>query len=176
MNSLVTLLNTDTTLWAGALIGIVLGALIGILLTWAFSRDGRRRGEARGLRSGSAETSAAASASLRESYLAFIEAADTGHNSLLSVDRKDLEDVELEDALESDNPGMRKLAQSILDLASLHNGLRLTAPKDALARAEELFEFLTHSAMDGVSDRESFSEKYQGHKSELILAARKSLA
>lgn len=168
MNSLVTLLNTNTTLWAGALLGILIGALVGIAATMALSRRGRGRGP-------SPAKATAPDPGLRESYLAFIEAADTGHNSLLAVDRKDLEDVELEDALESDDPGMRKLAQSILDLASLHNELRLSAPKDALARAEELFEFLTHSAMDGISDRDAFSERYQGHKSELIVSARKAL-
>lgn len=167
MNSLGTLLNTNTTLWAGALLGLIIGSLVGVFATMALSRR----------RSGASPAEAQApDTALRDSYLAFIEAADTGHNSLLSVDRKDLEDVELEDALESDNPGMRKLAQAILSLASLHNDLRLSAPKNVLASAETLFEYLTHSAMDGVSDRDSFSEKYQGHKSDLIAAARKTTA
>ncbi|WP_024796043.1 hypothetical protein [Tomitella biformata] len=169
MTSLVTLLNTDTTLWAGALLGLIIGSLVGVFATMALTRRGRRRGS-------SPTEGTAPDLGLRESYLAFIEAADSGHNSLLSVDRKDLEDVELEDALESDNPGVRKLAQSILTLASLHNELRLSAPKDVLACAETLFEFLTHSAMDGVKDRDGFSDNYQGHKSEFIAAARKTFA
>lgn len=168
MNSLGTLLSTNTTLWAGALLGLVIGSLVGVFATMALSR--RRPGAS------PAAASPPDTAALRDSCLAFIEAADTGHNSLLSVDRKDLEDVELEDALESDNPGMRRLAESILSLASLHNGLRLSAPKDVLSCAETLFEYLTHSAMDGIADRDAFSEKYQGHKSELIAAARKTIA
>ncbi len=171
MTSLVTLLNTDTTLWAGALLGLVVGSLIGVFATMALSRAlSRRSPEARPVQP------TAPNGQLRESYLAFVEAADTGHNSLLAVDQAELEDVELEDALESDNPGMRRLAQSILALASLHNDLRLSAPTPVLNRAETLFEFLTHSAMDGVKNLDAFSENYQGHKSELIAAARKSLA
>ncbi len=167
MTSLVTLLNTDTTLWAGALLGLVIGALTGGFAAWALA--GRRHSVAPAVDS-------VPDTALLGSYLAFVEAADTAHNSLLAVDHDELEDVELEDALESDSPGVRRLAQSILSLASLHNELRLSAPTQVLARAEELFEFLTHSAMDGVANRDAFSEKYQNHKSELIAAARKSLA
>ena len=167
MTSLVTLLNTDTTLWAGALLGLVIGALVGGFAAWALA--GRRHSVAPAVDS-------APDTALLGSYMAFVEAADTGHNSLLAVDHEELADVELEDALESDNPGVRRLAQSILSLASLHNELRLSAPTQVLARAETLFEFLTHSAMDGVTNRDAFSEKYQGHKSEFIAAARKSLA
>ena len=167
MTSLVNLLNTDTTLWAGALLGLVIGTLVGAFATMAMSR--RRQ-------SPSPVGDSAPDPSLRESYLAFIEAADTAHNSLLAVDQGDLEDIELEDALDSDNPGMRRLAKSILSLASLHNDLRLSAPTQVLARAEALFEFLTHSAMDGVTNLDAFSERYQDRKSELIAAARKSLA
>lgn len=166
MTSLATLLNTSTSLWAGALLGIVIGALVGVFATMALAR---RRDE-------SAPASAAPDGALRQDCLEFIEAADNGHNSLLSVDPKALEDVELEDALDSDNPAVRKLAQSILTMASLQNSLRIIAPKDVLSCADSLFELVAHSAMDGVKDRDGFSSKYQGQKSELISAARKSLA
>lgn len=168
MTSLATLLNTSTSLWAGALLGIVIGALVGVFATMALAR---RRGEGAPATAGSAPDTA-----LRNDCLEFIEAADSGHNSLLSVDTKELEDVELEDALDSENPAIRKLAQSILTMASLQNSLRMIAPKDVLSCADSLFELVAHSAMDGVKDREGFSGKYQGQKSELIAAARKSLA
>ena len=149
------------------MIGLIVGALVGVLAVKALARRG-------------AEPIPAAAPTpdgqLRRDCLAFIETADIGHNSLLSVAPKDLEDIELEDALHSDNPDIRKLAKAILTMASLRNGLRLTAPTGVLGSADALFELLTHAAMDGVSDRERFSAKYQEHKTALISAARKVLA
>lgn len=166
MSSLGTLLNTSTTLWAGALIGVIVGALVGALATRVLTRRGSEPAPA---------AAPATDDQLRQDCLAFIETADTGHNSLLAVAHKDLEDIELEDALDSDNPDIRKLAKAILTMASLRNSLRLSAPTGVLSSADALFELLTHSAMDGVSDRDGFSAKYQDHKSALISAARKVL-
>ncbi|GAA4822572.1 hypothetical protein [Tomitella cavernea] len=170
MDALTDLLQTSTTLWAAGLIGIVVGLLVGILLGLVLG--GRRRRTARGSAGHAKPGDANPGVDITGATVRFIDAADTAHNTLLAVDQKELADTELEDALQSGQPAMRRLAESIMTLAGIHNELRVRAPEDVLAAAESVFTHVTYSAMDGVSDAEAFSATYQDRKTALVKAAR----
>ncbi|QDQ98562.1 hypothetical protein [Tomitella fengzijianii] len=170
MDALTDLLQTSTTLWAAGLIGIVVGLIVGVLLGLVLGRR-RRRADRRAAGHGKTR-STNPGADVTGATVRFIDAADTAHNALLAVDQKELADTELEDALQSGQPAMRRLAESIMTLAGIHNELRVRAPKAVLDAAESVFTHVTYSAMDGVADGEAFSATYQERKTALVDAAR----
>jgi len=166
MGALSDLLQTSTTLWAGGVIGIAVGLIVGLLLGRLLGGR-RRRGVAHDAPPQRRDRNDYAGPAVR-----FLDAADTAHNTLLAVDQKELADTELEDALHSAQPTMRRLAEAIMTLAGIHNELRVRAPRPVLDEAESVFTHLTDSAMDGVSDDDAFSTTYQQRKSSLVDAVR----
>lgn len=168
MDTLSDLLQTDTTLWAGGVIGIVVGLLVGLLLgLLAGVRRRRRSGDGEPHRNHRRQRPDVTAPVVR-----FVGTADTAHNALLSVDQKELADTDLDAALNAENPGMRRIAESIVALADIHNELRIRAPKKVLDAAESVFTHVTYSAMDGVTDPDVFSSTYRSRKTDLIDAAR----
>ncbi len=166
MDALTDLLQTSTTLWAGGVIGLVVGLVVGLLLGLLVGVRRRRKDRA------PEPPRPVAGADTAGPVVRFVDAADTAHNALLAVDQKVLAEIDLEDALHSESPSLRRLAESIVTLAQIRNELRVRAPRKVLDAAESVFTHVTYSAMDGVDDGEAFSTGYQDRKTALIEAAR----
>lgn len=175
MDALSDVLQTDTTLWAGGVIGIAVGLIVGLSAGLLIGVTHRRRRTAPGSRVDAADHRAAGSAAsdAAKPIVRFLGAADTAHNTLLAVDQTVLADTELETALHASDPSIRGLAEAITTLAEIHNEVRVRAGNGTVDAAGMLLRHLTDTAADGVDDPEQFSETYQKRKADLIDAVRR---
>ncbi|MFC9786163.1 hypothetical protein [Rhodococcus sp. NPDC127528] len=162
MDSLVDALSSQAAPWWAVPVSMVVGVLLGVFAT--------RRG-----RVAPAHAPAApADPQVRSIYVRFLAATDTAHNSIVAVDSHVLAEADLEQALESEDPHLRSLAQSIVDLDGMVNELRILAPAPVVDSAVEFFGFVTDSTMDGVHDCDDFRARYTARKSTLVDAIRDS--
>ncbi|MGW0045517.1 hypothetical protein [Rhodococcus sp. NPDC003348] len=160
MNSLLDTLSSQAAPWWAVPVSLIVGVLLGVFAV--------RRG-----RHTPAPTPAApADPQVRAVYIRFLGAGDTAHNSIVDVDGDVLADADLELALESDDPKLRALARSIVDLDGMVNELRLLAPAPVVDAATDYFRFVTESTMDGVHDCDDFRARYNARKSAFVDAVR----
>lgn len=161
MESLSDLFTAGTAPWWAAPVALVVGVVLGIVATRAGRRSARQPAPAPTLR-----------ASDRALHVRFLHTADTVHNHLFELDRSALADVELAEALHSDDPHLRAIARGIVDLDAIVNEMRLTAPDPVLAAAESAFAFLTASSSDGTDDPDAFRDRYVTEKRRFVDAVR----
>lgn len=161
MESLSDLFTAGTAPWWAAPVALVVGVVLGIVATRAGRRSARQPAPTPTLR-----------ASDRALHVRFLHTADTVHNHLFELDRSALADVELAEALHSDDPHLRAIARGIVDLDAIVNEMRLTAPDPVLAAAESAFAFLTASSSDGTDDPDAFRDRYVTEKRRFVDAVR----
>ncbi|MFF0815494.1 hypothetical protein ACFYVR_10130 [Rhodococcus sp. NPDC003318] len=159
MDSLLDALTDQGAPWWAVPIAMIVGVLLGVFAV--------RRG-----RPAPTPVTAPADPQVRAIYVRFLAATDTAHNSIVDVDGDVLAEADLEQALESDDPKLRALARSIVDLDAMVNELRLLAPAPVVDSAVDFFRFVTDSTIDGVHDCDDFRVRYNAHKSAFVDAVR----
>jgi hypothetical protein len=165
VNSLVEALSSDTAPWWAVPLSMILGILLGVFAV----RRGRSASTPEPARTTTSDPQA------RATYVRFLAAADRAHNSIVEVDHAVLAEADLEESLESDDPQLKALARSIVEMDSIANELRICSPGPVVDATVALFGFVTDSTIDGVTDQDSFRIRYNDKKSALIGAIRESL-
>lgn len=160
MDSLLDALTDPAAPWWAVPVAMIVGVLLGVFAV--------RRGRP-------APTPVAATPSdpqVRAVYVRFLAATDTAHNSIVDIDGDVLAEADLEEALASDDPKLRALATSIVDLDAMVNELRLLAPAGVVDSAVDFFRFVTDATIDGVHDCDDFRSRYTARKSAFVDAVR----
>ncbi|GAA4477670.1 hypothetical protein GCM10023094_20300 [Rhodococcus olei] len=160
MNSLLDTFSSPAAPWWAVPVSLIVGLLLGVLAV--------RRGRP----SAASAAPSTADPQIRAVYVRFLAATDTAHNSLVDIDGDVLAAADLEHAVESDDPTLRALARSIVDLDGMVNELRLLAPAPVVDAAVDFFRFVTESTMDGVHDHDDFRARYNARKSAFVDAVR----
>lgn len=163
MNSLVEALSSDAAPWWAVPVSMIVGILLGVFAVR------RGRPAAQPVRAVPTDPQ------IKSTYVRFLAAADRAHNSIVEVDHGVLADADLEESLESDDPKLKALATSIVEMDAMANELRICAPGPVVGATVSLFGFVTDSTIDGVTDRDAFRARYNDKKSALIGAIRESL-
>ncbi|WP_027502902.1 hypothetical protein [Rhodococcus sp. UNC363MFTsu5.1] len=165
MNSLVEALSSDTAPWWAVPLSMIVGILLGVFAV----RRGRSSPTPEPARAIASDPQA------RSTYVRFLAAADRAHNSIVEVDHAVLAEADLEESLESDDPKLKALARSIVEMDAMANELRICAPGPVVGATVALFGFVTDSTIDGVTDQDAFRTRYNDKKAALIGAIRESL-
>lgn len=160
MNSLIDTVNTQTAPWWAVPASMVVGVLLGVFAV----RRGRHHA--------APPTPPAPDPQIRAIYVRFLAATDTAHNSMVDIDGDLLAGADLECAVHSDDPKLRSLARSIVDLDGMVNELRLLAPDAVVAAAVDFFRFVTESSMDGVQDHDGLRARHNARKTAFVDAVR----
>jgi hypothetical protein len=161
MESLSDLFSSGAAPWWAAPAALVVGVILGVFATRAGRKTARPQANAPALRTTD-----------RVLHVRFLNTADTVHNHLFELDRSVLADVELDEALHSDDRHLRAIARGIVDLDAIVNEMRLTAPDPVLAAAESTFGFLTAATSDGTDDLDAFRDRYVTQKRRFVDAVR----
>ncbi|MBH0118202.1 hypothetical protein ACWDUD_15395 [Rhodococcus sp. NPDC003382] len=161
MESLSDLFSAGTAPWWAAPVALVVGVVLGVVAARGGRKATRQPAPAPVLR-----------ATDRALHVRFLQVADNVHNHLFELDRSELADVELDEALQSEDPRLRAIARGIVDLDAIVNEMRLTAPDPVLAAAESAFAFLTAASSDGIDDQDGFRDRYVTEKRRFVDAVR----
>ncbi|EME21423.1 hypothetical protein [Rhodococcus triatomae] len=160
MDSLVDTLSSQAAPWWAVPVSMIVGVLLGVFAV--------RRGRPAPVPA----TVTPTDPSVRAIYVRFLAATDTAHNAVVTVDPDVLAEADLAQALDSDDPDLRALARSIVDLDAMVNELRLLAPTSVVTASTDFFRFLTEATMDGVHDGDALRAEYDSHKSTFVDAVR----
>ncbi|MFC7447096.1 hypothetical protein [Rhodococcus daqingensis] len=165
MNSLVEALSSDAAPWWAVPVSMIVGILLGVFAV----RRGRTAPAAESVRTVPTDPQA------RSTYVRFLAAADRAHNSIVEVDHAVLAEADLEESLDADDPKLKALARSIVEMDAMANELRICAPGPVVGATVALFGFITDSTIDGITDQDAFRNRYNDKKADLIGAIRESL-